>query len=150
MRRFCKLLIFQDTTPRNKIIFEVPEVQEDSKQYKKPQLFDEEEDEESYEIKEKYSGKNAAKLLELNSRFQNDRRFQVDERFLEDENQSRKRVNNRELENQQKERKKIRKQLENWDQDGEDRFEMEKEKQFSILDKITGANSSNFRNNQRA
>lgn len=127
-----------DSTPRNKIIFEAPEIREDPRNDKK-QLFDDEdyEEDESFEIKEKYSGKNGEKLFELQSRFQNDNRFKVDQRFLEQDS-SKKKMSKRELEMQEKERKKMRKQLENWDRDGQDEIEEEKEKQLSILDSITG------------
>nr|XP_022911769.1 probable RNA-binding protein CG14230 [Onthophagus taurus] len=55
---------------------------------KKQSLFDDDENESegeyNFEIKEQFQGKKGKKLLELQSKYKNDKRFMLDERFLED------------------------------------------------------------------
>ncbi|XP_050312446.1 nucleolar protein 8 [Anthonomus grandis grandis] len=50
-------------------------------------LFDQEDSdfEPDFEVKEQFQGKKGQKLLELQSRYKNDKRFALDERFIEDE-----------------------------------------------------------------
>lgn len=122
----------------NKIIFEPPEpivVEETSA---KAQLFDGDDDDEetevaNFKVKKQFAGKHGAKMLEMQSKFGDDR-FQIDERFAEENDgiiDSRKKYTREEL----KERKKVRKEMLNWDQD---ELKEERDHQLSILEGITG------------
>lgn len=79
-----------DQKPKNKIIFDVDDYGDDKKQYKKTKrLFDESDDDDDgvsrIELKKQFEGQSGQKLLQLQSRFHNDRRFVMDEKFLENE-----------------------------------------------------------------
>lgn len=139
------------TGPRsNKIVFEPPEPIEVDETSSKAQLFDEEDEEEeseisNFKVKKQFAGKNGAKMLELQSKFQGDDRFQIDERFA-DENDgvidSRKKYTREEL----KERKKVRKEMLNWDQD---EMKEERDHQLSILEGITGQSTGLLRSQNK-
>lgn len=85
-----------DAKPNNKIIFDDQDLPGDNSILNKDTndkiaLFeDSDEDEESYinfEVKEQFQGEKGQKLLQLQSRFKNDKRFTMDAKFLEDENE---------------------------------------------------------------
>lgn len=146
-----KNALAMSTGPRsNKIIFEPPEPVEVDAIQAKTQLFDEEDEEEesevsNFKVKKQFAGKNGAKMLELQSKFNGDNRFQIDERFA-DENDgvidSRKKYTREEL----KERKKVRKEMLNWDQD---EMKEERDHQLSILEGITGQSTGFIRSQNK-
>lgn len=97
---------------------------------KKPKLFDDnEEDENNYDqdfkVKEQFQGTGGQKLFELQSKFKNDSRFQMTKQFLDEIAEN---------EGIRKERKKIRKDLKNWNEDGDD----ERRQQLEILASVIG------------
>lgn len=97
---------------------------------KKPKLFDDNEEEENnyaqdFKVKEQFQGAGGQKLFELQSKFKNDSRFQMTKQFLDEI------AENEEI---RKERKKIRKDLKNWNEDGDD----ERRQQLEILASVIG------------
>jgi len=134
-----------DTKPKNKIIFNDDDESEPSPSKKSKfeegptprtknktsdtqnrfTLFDDAEDENdheyNFEVKEHFEGKKGKKLMELQSRFKNDKRFTMDARFLEDQSDE-------EAENGKNETQ----------EDQEVSYENEKEKQLDILEQVLG------------
>ncbi|CAG9764506.1 unnamed protein product [Ceutorhynchus assimilis] len=84
-------------------------------------LFEDDDQEDSdfevnFEIKEQFQGKSGQKLLELQSKYKNDKRFSLDARFMETEDEN----NDSEM------------------MDTEENLEAEKNKQFKILEEVLG------------
>ncbi|CAH0552142.1 unnamed protein product [Brassicogethes aeneus] len=115
-----KALAKVDATQDNKVVFSG----KSSEKKDKKSLFDDEESdgenfEDNFKVKEQFQGKKGQKLLELQSKFKNDKRFALDERFVEEDDEQ-VMTENRDLEDLT--------------------LEEEKQKELEILGEVLGKN----------
>nr|XP_023016881.1 nucleolar protein 8 [Leptinotarsa decemlineata] len=120
---FSKKIIYDDSIRHS------PKQAKSNQENSKKSLFEENDSEDEFEtnfsIKEQFQGKKGQKLLELQSRYKNDKRFNLDSRFLEPDDTEMKEVH---------------------EEDEDISLVEEKNKEYEILEKVLGKRVQKMQN----